>query len=75
MYARIITPPPGIRLAALRPGQVSLGRASPIQGVSIVQAVNRLPSTAGQPQVITMTTTAAQLAKQAAEQAKDSEQN
>ncbi len=39
VYARIITPPPGIRLAAVRPGQVAGTQVSSIQGMSVIQAL------------------------------------
>ena len=54
VYARIITPPPGIRLAAVRPGQVMTpGQVSGMQGVSVIQGLNRLP-TEGQVAVQTL---------------------
>ena len=55
VYARIITPPPGIRLAAVRPGQVCGAQGSP---VTVVHSVSKVAE--GQPQVMTVTTTAGQ---------------
>ena len=57
VYARIITPRPCMRLAAVRPGQLQQCQVNQAQNISVLQAINRLQAPVdGQPQVVTLTT-------------------